>query len=150
MGPSDTCPEPMGQRRRGIGGSRAGRWNPHCRHHRPGVFDVDNWKYSAQIGVVATEARRRDWAFAFYRAEKGLGQHHHLTEREKTKALASFVTSINETTDSHGTAGLSVTVEAEIEPEARRKAQALFAGITHVGRLTLEAPSNPVRADGTR
>ena len=110
---------------------------------------METWNYSAQIGVVATEARRRDWAFAFYRARKGAGQHHHLTERETTQALASFGTAIDETTDSHGTAALSVTVEAEIEPEARRKAQALFAGITHVGRLTLEAPSNPARADGT-
>ena len=111
---------------------------------------MDTWKYSAQIGVVATETRRRDWALAFYKSKEGLGQHHYLTEREKTKALASFGTSVDESTDSHGTAALSVTVEAEIEPEARRKAQALFAGITHVGRLTLEAPSNPARAEGTR
>jgi len=123
-----------------------------CRPGQPlteGMSDVKTWTYTAQIGVVATEDRRRDWAFVFYKSEKGLGQHHDLTEREKAKALESFATSVNETADGQGLAELSVTVEAEIEPEARRMAQALFVGIKHVGRLTLETPQDLGHVDGS-
>jgi hypothetical protein len=53
---------------------------------------VSTRTYTALIDVVPTDAAAREWAFGFYKAEKGLGRHHDLTGQERTEALESFAT----------------------------------------------------------